>query len=267
MLGEETVLLKALEGKRGQPEQRPPHPAERGLFGRPTVVQNVQTLAAVPWIVRNGAAAFAAIGTPDAPGHDPRPASGAGRRRHRRGARWGRRCATIVGLRRQAAGRSDRSRRSSSAARRAASCRPTCSTRRTRSTALRAARRPRRLGLDRRRPTTAACVVDLAAPADPLLRRRGVRQDDPLPDRHAPARGDRRPGRSTGRPRPTDLTCSTDLSADIVDCAPVRPRAPGDPPADQRDAILPVRARRAHPAKRLPAGVCHPIAVAAGATA
>ena len=52
MLGEETVLLKALEGKRGQPEQRPPYPTQRGLFGKPTVVNNVQTLAAVPWIIR-----------------------------------------------------------------------------------------------------------------------------------------------------------------------------------------------------------------------
>jgi NADH:ubiquinone oxidoreductase subunit F (NADH-binding) len=68
MLGEETVLLKALEGKRGQPEQRPPHPAERGLFGRPTVVQNVQTLAAVPWILVNGPEAFAAIGSKTSPG-------------------------------------------------------------------------------------------------------------------------------------------------------------------------------------------------------
>jgi NADH:ubiquinone oxidoreductase subunit F (NADH-binding) len=68
MLGEETVLLKALEGKRGQPEQRPPHPATRGLFGMPTVVHNVQTLAAVPWIVVNGAEAFAAIGDPASPG-------------------------------------------------------------------------------------------------------------------------------------------------------------------------------------------------------
>ena len=68
MLGEETVLLKALEGKRGQPEQRPPHPAERGLFGMPTVVQNVQTLASVAWIVANGAEAFAAIGSPASPG-------------------------------------------------------------------------------------------------------------------------------------------------------------------------------------------------------
>jgi NADH:ubiquinone oxidoreductase subunit F (NADH-binding) len=68
MLGEETVLLKALEGKRGQPEQRPPQPAERGLFGWPTVVQNVQTLAAVAWILANGPEAFAAIGSKASPG-------------------------------------------------------------------------------------------------------------------------------------------------------------------------------------------------------
>jgi NADH:ubiquinone oxidoreductase subunit F (NADH-binding) len=68
MLGEETVLLKALEGKRGQPEQRPPYPAERGLFGRPTVVNNVATLASVPWILRNGPEAFAAVGSTTAPG-------------------------------------------------------------------------------------------------------------------------------------------------------------------------------------------------------
>jgi NADH:ubiquinone oxidoreductase subunit F (NADH-binding) len=68
MLGEETVLLKALEGKRGQPEQRPPHPAERGLFGAPTVVHNVQTLAAVPWIIRHGADAYSGIGATDSPG-------------------------------------------------------------------------------------------------------------------------------------------------------------------------------------------------------
>jgi NADH-quinone oxidoreductase subunit F len=68
MLGEETVLLKALEGRRGQPEQRPPHPAEVGLFDMPTVVQNVQTLAAVPLILREGAEAFACIGAREAPG-------------------------------------------------------------------------------------------------------------------------------------------------------------------------------------------------------
>jgi NADH-quinone oxidoreductase subunit F len=68
MLGEETVLLKALEGRRGQPEQRPPHPAQQGLFRMPTVVQNVQTLAAVPWILANGPEAFAAIGSKASPG-------------------------------------------------------------------------------------------------------------------------------------------------------------------------------------------------------
>jgi NADH:ubiquinone oxidoreductase subunit F (NADH-binding) len=68
MLGEETVLLKALEGRRGQPEQRPPYPTEIGLFGHPTLVHNVVTLAAVPWIVTHGADAYRAIGDPDAPG-------------------------------------------------------------------------------------------------------------------------------------------------------------------------------------------------------
>jgi NADH:ubiquinone oxidoreductase subunit F (NADH-binding) len=68
MLGEETVLLKAIEGRRGQPEQRPPHPAERGLFEMPTAVQNVQTLAIVPWILVNGPDKFAAIGSKASPG-------------------------------------------------------------------------------------------------------------------------------------------------------------------------------------------------------
>ena len=68
MLGEETVLLKALEGKRGQPEQRPPYPSERGLHGHPTLVHNVVTLATVPWIVAHGADAYRAIGDPEAPG-------------------------------------------------------------------------------------------------------------------------------------------------------------------------------------------------------
>ena len=79
MLGEETVLLKALDGKRGQPEQRPPHPATRGFHNLPTVVQNVQTLAAVPWILRNGAKAYAAIGTNEAPGTILVDIRGAGR--------------------------------------------------------------------------------------------------------------------------------------------------------------------------------------------
>ncbi len=61
--GEETALIASLEGRRGMPRLRPPFPAERGLAGAPTLVNNVETLALVPWIVRHGAQAFAAIGT------------------------------------------------------------------------------------------------------------------------------------------------------------------------------------------------------------
>ena len=61
--GEETALIQSLEGKRGMPRLRPPYPIERGFRGHPTVINNVETLACVPWIVRHGAAAFAALGT------------------------------------------------------------------------------------------------------------------------------------------------------------------------------------------------------------
>jgi NADH:ubiquinone oxidoreductase subunit F (NADH-binding) len=66
--GEETVLLRALESRRAQPDQRPPYPSERGLWGKPTLVQNVKTLAAVPWIVAHGAGAYASLGLAGAPG-------------------------------------------------------------------------------------------------------------------------------------------------------------------------------------------------------
>jgi NADH-quinone oxidoreductase subunit F len=61
--GEETALLSSLEGGRGWPKVKPPFPATHGLFGCPTVVNNVETLAALPWILEHGAAAYAAMGT------------------------------------------------------------------------------------------------------------------------------------------------------------------------------------------------------------
>ena len=61
--GEETALIASLEGERGMPRLRPPYPVERGFRGRPTLINNVETLACVPWIVRHGAEAFAALGT------------------------------------------------------------------------------------------------------------------------------------------------------------------------------------------------------------
>ena len=61
--GEETALIQSLEGKRGMPRLRPPYPVERGFRGKPTIINNVETLACVPWILRHGASAFAAFGT------------------------------------------------------------------------------------------------------------------------------------------------------------------------------------------------------------
>jgi NADH-quinone oxidoreductase subunit F len=61
--GEETALLESIMGRRGMPRIRPPYPAEQGLWGCPTLVNNVETYALVPWILRRGAAAFAALGT------------------------------------------------------------------------------------------------------------------------------------------------------------------------------------------------------------
>lgn len=60
--GEETALLRSLEGLRGMVTARPPYPADKGLFDRPTVVNNVETLANLGWIVRHGGAAYAALG-------------------------------------------------------------------------------------------------------------------------------------------------------------------------------------------------------------
>ncbi len=61
--GEETALISALEGRRGEVRVRPPYPTVQGLFGMPTVVNNVETLANVPWIVRHGPAAYRELGT------------------------------------------------------------------------------------------------------------------------------------------------------------------------------------------------------------
>lgn len=61
--GEETALMTSIEGKRGEPRPRPPFPAQKGLFGKPTVLNNVETYANIPRIIMNGAPWFAAMGT------------------------------------------------------------------------------------------------------------------------------------------------------------------------------------------------------------
>jgi NADH-quinone oxidoreductase subunit F len=61
--GEETALIASIEGKRGMPRPRPPFPANQGLWGKPTNINNVETLAAIPWIIEHGAEEYASLGT------------------------------------------------------------------------------------------------------------------------------------------------------------------------------------------------------------
>jgi len=66
--GEETALLESIEGNRGEPRPRPPYPTTNGLWNRPTLINNVETLANIPAIIREGPAWFKSIGTPGSPG-------------------------------------------------------------------------------------------------------------------------------------------------------------------------------------------------------
>jgi NADP-reducing hydrogenase subunit HndC len=66
--GEETALIESIEGKRGEPRPRPPYPTTNGLWDKPTLVNNVETLANIPAILRNGADWFRSFGTPSSPG-------------------------------------------------------------------------------------------------------------------------------------------------------------------------------------------------------
>ncbi|MEY4653146.1 MAG: putative NADH:ubiquinone oxidoreductase subunit 1 or 51 kDa subunit, chain, partial [Pseudomonadota bacterium] len=63
--GEETALLESLEGKKGQPRFKPPFPASFGLYGKPTTINNTETFAAVPWIIRHGGQAYLECGKPN----------------------------------------------------------------------------------------------------------------------------------------------------------------------------------------------------------
>jgi NADH:ubiquinone oxidoreductase subunit F (NADH-binding)/Pyruvate/2-oxoacid:ferredoxin oxidoreductase delta subunit len=77
--GEETALINTLEGKRGMPRLKPPYPTTSGLFGKPTVINNVETLMNVPLIMQNGPEWFRALGTEDSPGTKIFAVAGKGR--------------------------------------------------------------------------------------------------------------------------------------------------------------------------------------------
>lgn len=68
LCGEETALLSSVEGKKGRPRLKPPFPTQSGLFGKPTLIQNVETLTNIPKIMARGAGWYRSIGTPDCPG-------------------------------------------------------------------------------------------------------------------------------------------------------------------------------------------------------
>ena len=194
MLGEETVLLKALEGKRGQPEQRPPHPAEVGPV-RPTDPrpQRPDPGDRARGSSAKGADAFTRDRHDRQPGHGPRPGPHARRQeRHRRGAA-GHAAARRPRARWQAAGRSlGQGRADRRPVGRAAAARCPRHALRLRAAARRG-RPPRiRLGRRRRRPHRPARA---RRRPDPLLLERGLRQVDPVPDR------DQAPGRDRGAPR------------------------------------------------------------------
>ena len=264
MLGEETVLLKALEGKRGQPEQRPPHPAERGLFGQPTVVQNVADPGGRALDPRHGAEAFAAIGDAGSPGTVLVQVRGAvatpGSPRSRRGRRSARSCA-----RRRRRRRPRSSRRCSSAGPSGGLLPADLLDTPYDVRALREAGRPRRVGLGRRRRRAGLRRgPGPAADARSAPTRRAARRSPAGSARAGSPRS--ATGIATGGPRPTDLE------------APRRPQ----PTTSSRSALcdherlatLPFASAMRYFRSELddhilrstcPAGVCHPIAVAAGA--
>ena len=66
--GEETALIASIEGRRGFPHLRPPYPAQAGLFGKPTLINNVETLSQIPYIIRHGAEEYTKVGTKGSPG-------------------------------------------------------------------------------------------------------------------------------------------------------------------------------------------------------
>jgi len=126
--GEETGLIESLEGKRGYPRIKPPFPATHGVFGCPTIVNNVETLACVPHIVLRGADWFRAIGPEKSPGPKLFCVSGHVVRPGPTSCRWARRSGRSSTTTRAASPGTGSSRASSRAARRCRSSPPTRST-------------------------------------------------------------------------------------------------------------------------------------------
>ena len=255
VVGEETVLLRALEGRRAQPDQRPPYPSQQGLWGKPTVVNNVKTLAAVPWIVRHGAGAFASLGDAEAPGTTLVQLGGAVRKPGIVEVPLG---ATIREVLDGPGGFVQGTLKAVLVGGPTGGFLPPDAL----DTPLTYGALAEAGALAGSGTLLALDAVDLPRRPghahDPLPQRRGLRQDHPLPHRHAPPGRARR--RLLQRPRrgPRDAALLGDLAADIRDAALCGLEAERPEPAPLGDAILRRGVRGAHrawplPRRRLPA--------------
>ena len=249
VIGEETVLLRALEDKRAQPDQRPPYPAEDGLWGRPTVVNNVETLAAVPWIVATGPDEFRKAGSAAWPGTTLVQVSGAVKHPGIAEVPMGTRLGDIIKLAGGAAGTLKAALVGGPSggflppAEFDVPLEPTELEARGADLGVRVDRRRRRWRVHRRH----------GQPADPFPQRRGVRQDHPVPHRSAQTGRDRGPdddrASQADRHRPADRPFIGHTRRGSV-----RPGGVGPQPADERDAILRSGVRGPHRAGDLPGG-------------
>ena len=258
------TLLRAIENKRAQPDQRPPYPSRKGLWGRPTVVNNVETLALVPWIVANGSAAFAEVGDDRLPRHDARsrsPARSTSRASPR--SRWACRCGGCSTSRAELAAARRSSRPCSSVARPAVSCRRRSSTRSTRP--MRSPKRARS-GAQARSSSSTSPRASSTWPR--LLSATCPTSRAARPSRAASAcAGCTRLASAPrcGLSKPTDAADLAEaLAADVRDARAVRPGVLRAQSVPDRNAILRRRVRGSiSRSGTCPAGVCSPVQVVA----
>ena len=243
MLGEETVLLKGIEGRRGQPEQQPPYPTTRGLYGKPTLVHNAQTFAVVPGIITGGPGTYLEAGLKGGSGTVLVQISGSVVNPGLAEVPLGTTIGEIVAL----AGGVPAPHTVKALLVGGPSggiLPPGAQKTPYEFEALRGGRRLDGLRLDRRR-RRAQLPRRPRVGADPLLRRSGLRQDDPLPDRAAPHGRDRGSLLRGSAPRRRDRAPDRPLRRHRGQ-PPVRPRTPLHAAPPEPRPVLPRRARRPH---------------------
>ena len=221
VVGEETALLACVEGLRGTVSARPPFPAQRGLYGMPTVVNNIETLANIPFVARHGAEAYRALCPARARARSSSASTSASCGRASTRCASARRCASSARTSPAACATATRSARADRRAARRDPARVAAG----HAVRLRRARRGRLHGRPRRhrRLRRAHRHARRRPPPPALRRRRELRQVLPLPDRAAPRVRDVR-RRRAGRPRAASRRCSRRSS--WAACAPTAAACP-----------------------------------------